>query len=173
MKKIKFILIVTVTSLIGTFCNAQINFKSIHKNFKELTGSWQGTLTYLDYSSGKPYTMPANIEVKRIKKTNKFAVSNIYPNEMSANSTDTLTISKDGKYINKELVKSKQTLASGDIEIVTEASGIDGNDDKPAIFRHTYTIGKTTYKKRKDVQFKGESQWINRHEYSYTRKPSR
>ena len=33
------------------------------KDLAASTGSWQGKLTYLDYSSGKPYTMPANIKI--------------------------------------------------------------------------------------------------------------
>lgn len=157
--------------LITTICNAQNIFKTISKDFKNLSGYWKGSLTYLDYSSGKPYTMPADIEIKKINKTNKFVFSNIYPDETSANSIDTIIISTNGKYIDKESVKSRRKLPNGDIEIITEESGNDGNDNKPATFRHTYTIGKTTYKNRKDVQFTGEKEWINRHEYSYTKKP--
>ena len=159
--------------LISTISNAQTNFKTILKDFHKISGSWKGSLTYLDYSTGKPYTMPADVEIKRINKTNKFAFSNIYPNETSANSIDTIIISTDGKYIDKELTKSRRTLTNGDIEIITEEMGKDGNDNKPATFKHTYTFGKTTYKKRKDIQFTGESEWINRHEYSYSKKPSR
>ena len=58
--------------LIATICNAQNNFKPIQKDFEKLSGTWQGTLTYLDYSSGKPYTMPADVEIKKFDKTNKF-----------------------------------------------------------------------------------------------------
>ena len=159
--------------LIATITNAQTNYKTVLKDFQKISGNWKGTLTYLDYSSGKPYTMPADIDIKRIDKTNKFAFSNSYPNEKSANSIDTVIISTDGKYINKELIKARRKLPNGNVEIVTEETGIDGNDNKPATFRHTYTFGKTIYKKRKDVQFIGENEWINRHEYSYTKQPSR
>ena len=173
MKKTRLYITLSITLLITTICSAQISFKTIKKDFYKLSGTWEGSLTYLDYSSGKPYTMPANIEIKRIAKTNKFVFSNIYPNETSANSIDTISISTDGKYIDKELVKSRRKLPNGDIEIITEESGKDGNDSKPATFRHTYTFGLRTYKNRKDVQFTGETVWINRHEYSYKRKPSR
>lgn len=173
MKKIKHHLTFTLTLLIMTISNAQTNFKTLSKDFIKISGSWKGSLTYLDYSSGKPYTMPADLDIKRIDKTNRFVFSNIYPNEKSANSIDTITISKDGKFIEKELIKSRRKLANGNIEIITEKIGKDGNDNKPATFRHTYTIGSTTYKNRKDVQFVGETEWINRHEYSYTKKPNR
>ena len=169
----KIYLTFSLVILISTNSNAQTNFRTILKDFHKISGSWKGSLTYLDYSTGKPYTMPADMEIKRINKTNKFAFSNIYPNEKSANSIDTIIISTDGKYIDKELIKSRRTLTNGDIEIITEEMGEDGNENKPATFRHTYTFGKTTCKKRKDIQFKGESEWINRHEYSYSKKPSR
>jgi hypothetical protein len=159
-----------ITLFFITNCGAQTSSKAIQKDFYKLSGTWEGSLTYLDYSTGKPYTMKANIEVKRIGKTNEFVFANIYPNEINANSIDTITVSKDGKYIGKELVKSRRKLVNGDIEIITEEFGKDGNDDKPAIFRHTYTLGTITYKNRKDVQFNGETEWINRHEYSYKKR---
>ena len=173
MKKTKLCMTIIISLLIATIGNAQNNFKNIQKDFEKFSGTWQGSLTYLDYSSGKPFKMPADIEIKRFDKTNKFIFSNIYPNEASANSIDTISISTDGKYIDKELVKSRRKLPNGNIEIITEEFGKDGNDNKPATFRHTYIFGPTTYKNRKDVQFTGETEWINRHEYSYKKKPSR
>lgn len=168
MKKGKIYLALIALS-IGTLANAQTNYKTVAKDFQSLSGSWTGSLTYLDYSSGKPYTMPADLVVTRIGNTNQFAVANLYPNEKSANSTDTLVISKDGKSIDGAPIKSRKKLPNGDLEIITEETGTDGNDNKPATFRQTYTFGKTTFKKRKDVQFEGESEWIKRHEYSYSR----
>ena len=150
-----------------TFINAQSNFKKTSADFNNLIGSWQGSLTYLDYSSGKPYTMPANIEVSRIKNTNKFIFSNSYPNEKSANSIDTILVSKDGLYIDKELIKSRKKLPNRTIEIVTEQQGKDGNENKPAIIKHTYLFGTKTFKNIKEVKFLDEKIWIKRHEYSY------
>ncbi len=166
----KLSLTYSLTVLIAVISNAQTNFKTLVKDFQKITGSWKGSLTYLDYSSGKSYSMPADIDIKRIKNTNAFVLSNFYPNEKNANSFDTITISADGKYIDKELVKSKRKLITGDIEIITEEIGKDGNDNRPATLRHTYILGKKTFKKRKDVQFVGETEWINRHEYAYTKK---
>lgn len=147
--------------------NAQQNAKTSSKDFKILVGSWEGTLTYLDYTSGKSYSMPANLEIKQLGKTKQFIFSNIYPNEPKANSSDTLTISIDGKFIGKKAIKSKKKLQNGEMEIIAEEKGKDGNDNKNATFRHTYTISKTIFKRRKDIQFEGENTWINRHEYSY------
>jgi len=173
MRKITFYASLCICFLFTKICTAQKSFKNLQKDFAKLSGTWGGSLTYVDYSTGKPYTMPANLEIKRMGNANQFIFSNIYPNETNANSIDTLSISTDGKYINKELVKSRLTLPNGDIEIITEEVGEDGNDNKPATFKHTYTLGSTTYKKRKDVQFTGEKAWMNRHEYSYKKKPGR
>ena len=35
------------------------------KDLLPALGRWKGTLTYLDYSSGKPYTMPAHVTITR------------------------------------------------------------------------------------------------------------
>ena len=140
-----------------------------HKDFKRLEGAWQGSLTYLDYSSGKPYTMPANVEIRRIGNTAEYSWKNIYPDEPRANSADTVVISSDGRYVDDEFVVSNEKLADGSWQIVTEARGRDGNDNKEALIRHTYRISKNNFKVRKDVQFAGEQNWIMRHEYAYTR----
>ena len=169
MKALK-IYLAAFAILAATTSNAQTNFKTLIKDFESLTGSWQGSLTYLDYSTGKPYTMPADMSFKRIGNTNQFLLHNIYQNETSANSIDTLTISTNGKYIDNKRVKSRRKLPNGDLEIIAEETGKDGNDDKEATFRHTYLIGKNTFKRRKDVLFEGAKAWINRHEYTYKRK---
>jgi hypothetical protein len=172
MQKIKSCLILLSAVCSLTICWAQKTSNTIVEDLTSLTGSWQGSLTYLDYTSGKPYTMPADIEIKRLSKTNTFTFSNNYPKEKSANSVDTITVSNDGQFIGKELVKTRQLLANGDVEIVTEEKGKDGNDNKQATFSHTYTIGKNHFSRRKEVQFEGEGKRIKRHEYTYTRKPA-
>ena len=170
MRKITIGLAFIIVLMGMTICNAQNNIKASFKDFDQLIGSWQGSLTYLDYKSGKPYTMSANLEIRRLEKSHNFIFSNIYPKESNANSSDTFTFSKDGKYINNEIIKSGKKLANGKNEIITEISGKDGNDNKPAIIRHTYTFNKYSFSKRKDVQFAGGTEWIRRNEYTYQRK---
>ncbi|TAE13117.1 MAG: hypothetical protein EAZ47_08870 [Bacteroidetes bacterium] len=153
--------------LLATMAGAQNHVPTTQNFFEKLDGYWQGSLTYTDYSSGKPYTMKADVEIKRIGKASKFSFSNIYPNEKNANSVDTIIISADGKYINQTPIKLQRTLANGTTELVTEEMGEDGNDNKKAVIRHTYSIGTNTYRKRKDVKFVDDTKWLNRHEYSY------
>ncbi|MBA2612156.1 MAG: hypothetical protein H0U95_09300 [Bacteroidetes bacterium] len=170
MKLFKTSLILLLSILGLSFSFQKNNLKITTKDFKQLIGNWEGSLTYLDYSTAKPYTMPANIEVIRIKKTNSYIFASKYPNEANANSSDTITISKAGNFFGKEAVKAKKKLANGDTEIITEELGKDGNDDMPAIIRHTYTFGELSFCNKKEVQFIGKAEWIKRHEYSYKRK---
>jgi hypothetical protein len=141
----------------------------IPKDFKNMVGCWNGTLTYLDYSTNKPFSMPANMIVKDFKRSKNITYSLIYPKEPRANSYDTLFISKDGRFVNKEAISTRNRLHKDSIEIVTEMSGIDGNDNKTAIIRHTYLLGKNTYTVRKEVRFQGQTQWILRNEYKFIR----
>jgi len=56
----KNILFVTAFLLLCFYVNAQ----SVQvKDLSNSVGSWEGKLTYLDYASGKPYTMSANIKI--------------------------------------------------------------------------------------------------------------
>jgi hypothetical protein len=139
------------------------------KEFENLIGCWEGSLTYLDYSSNKPFSMPANIVVKDFKKSNHIIYSISYPKEPNANSLDTIFISKEGRFLNKEAIKTKRQINKDSLELVTEIKSIDGNDNKPAIIRHTYILSNRTYTVKKEVQFTGQVQWILRNEYKFFR----
>ncbi|OWY21333.1 hypothetical protein C7N43_24210 [Sphingobacteriales bacterium UPWRP_1] len=139
------------------------------KDFELLVGSWQGSLTYLDYTSGKPYTMPVNLTIGRIGKSNAFIFANAYPDEPGANATDTVTIAKNRQYIDDEMVVSRKKIPGGAIEIITQKNGKDGNEQENARFRYTYKIGRNEFRRIKEVKFEGENSWIKRHEYAFER----
>lgn len=148
----------------------QGNAKICIKDFALLVGSWQGSLTYLDYTSGKPYTMPVNLEIGRIGKSNAFTFSNIYPDEPHANATDTVIIAGNRQFIDDEQVMQRKKTESGSIEIVTQKNGKDGNEQKNAQFRYTYKIARNEFSRVKEVKFEGENNWIKRHEYAFKRR---
>ena len=139
------------------------------KDFKPAFGKWQGTLTYLDYSSGKPYTLPCNINISKDESnTQRVIFAYQYPNEPKANGNDTIVISTDGRMIDDELVVLKEK-ENGSLKIIAERNGVDGNDNKKAVIRHIYSIGKRSFSKRKEVKFDGEEKWILRNEYKMGR----
>ena len=169
MKTVKSFFILLIFVLPQYMAGAQGTAKITSKDMNRFAGHWQGSLTYLDYSTGKPYTMPANVYIKTLEKGRKYEFARVYPNEPKANSTDTFSLSTDGKMLNNEAVTRNRKLANGNMKIVTETRGKDGNDNKMALIRHTYTVGKHAFSIIKEVQFEGEQVWIKRHEYAYTK----
>ena len=163
------VLLTQLALFVATTAAAQPDLKTLSKDFQRLSGRWKGTLTYLDYTSGKPYSMPADVYITRVVGTRLYLFSHLYPDEPKANAVDTLRLSPDGKMIDQEIIRSRLKLPGGGVEIITEETGVDGNDQLPATFRYTYRIGKDFFSQRKDVQFAGQTEWIQRHEYVYRR----
>ena len=56
----KQILVACSFLVVGSLLS-QTKYTVNSNDFKAAIGFWKGSLTYLDYASGKPYTMPANI----------------------------------------------------------------------------------------------------------------
>lgn len=140
------------------------------KDFKPVIGEWTGTIIYKDYTSGKPFTMPANVVVEKDKSNEHHLILRFaYPEEPKANGNDTLVFSRDGRQLNGEMVISKEKNEQGLLQVVTERTGVDGNDNRSAILRHIYTIGKKTFIIRKEVRFGGEEEFIMRNEFNMSR----
>ncbi len=168
MQKLFVALMVALLSSLNVA--AQKPAKISPADFKPVFGAWKGALTYLDYGTGKPFSMPADVAIAQIGKSNQLLFIHSYPEEAEANETDTVSISADGMLLDGEKVISKRKLKGGNREIVTEIMGVDGNDSRAARMRHTYTLGRNIYAVRKDVMFVGESNWIMRHEYRYEKR---
>lgn len=112
--------------------------------------------------------MPANVTIEEGKSEFTLTLNTKYPNEPKANNKSKISISKDGKSINKEKVVSRSREGSN-ILITTEYNGKDGNDNKKATIRHYYTFGTKNFIIRKEVRFDGEEEWILRNEFNYRR----
>jgi hypothetical protein len=139
------------------------------KDLQLLPGSWKGSLTYIDYASGKPYTMPANAAIVQTQQVGQYLVAFTYPGEPKANGTDTFLISQNGKLFNGAKIVQLQHLENGGVIITTVQDGRDGNDNKKAILKHTYTIQKNIFINRKEVKFYDEKKWMLRNEYRFNR----
>ena len=126
-------------------------------------GYWKGKLTYLDYSTGKPYTMSANIKISLTENKKGYIMGYEYPKEPQANSKDTTYIVN--KLFGKDQIVEFKKASGGSFSLVTEIVGEDGNDSKKAILRHTYLLKPNTFSIIKDVKFDGTDKWIKRNEY--------
>lgn len=151
-------------SLLSSYnSSAQTTISS--EDFNPLIGSWSGTLTYLNYSDGTPFSMPVELRIVQTEETNDFTFYFSFPDEPQANSEETVSISEGGTMLNGEPVKSKHLFEDGNLEIVTESTGTD--DDQPATIRQTYIIGADVFVTTKDVQFVGQDEWLNRNEFNF------
>lgn len=164
MNMMKLILI-TMISALSLSCYGQAKITS--EDLKLALGNWEGSITYLDYQSNKPYTMPANLLVKQGKNENSLVLDNSYPNEPKANNSDKIRIAKNGLLLNKNEVTSREELDNDGIQIQTEHEAKD--DGRKARIRYTYSIGSNVFTIRKDVQFEELTDWIKRSEFTYTR----
>ncbi|MDF2380569.1 hypothetical protein JMG10_03760 [Nostoc ellipsosporum NOK] len=139
------------------------------EDLQYLPGSWKGNLTYLDYSSGKSYTMQSDLTVTALDNGKKYVFANRYPGEPSANSSDTVVVDMINGFFSGCKIVRVTPIAGNGVEFVTEHNGTDGNDNKPALIRLTYRLDRRMFSRKKEVQFTGTQEWIKRHEYSYWR----
>lgn len=133
------------------------------KDLLNSVGRWEGKLTYLDYSSGKPYTMLANINFDLTSDKKGYVMGYEYTKEPHENSKDTIFII-DNLFDKEKIVEFKKDSGGG-FSLVTEIVGEDGNENKKAILRHTYQLISNTYSIKKEVKFEGSDIWIKRNEY--------
>ena len=171
MMKYKIILL----GLLISFCackeksNPAVDQPKIElQDLELLMGEWTGSLTYLDYTTNNPYTMPADLHVEKGSNSHELIFNHIYPNEASANGSGKLIISEDGTIIDDQQIISKTSLASGEIEIITEQ--VSEDNDKKAMIKRTYLISQSNYSEKKEVLYHNSKDWIVRNETKYKRK---
>jgi len=141
--------------------------KITSEDLKIVIGNWEGSITYLDYQTNEPFTMPANLSITQGKNENCLKLNNIYPNEPKANNTEKIKLTKNGLKLNKKVITSREELKNGQLQIQTEDKGKD--DNKNALIRYTYILSNDFFLIRKEVQFKEAGDWIKRSEYNYNR----
>jgi hypothetical protein len=159
-------ILLIVLLLTANLSNAQSSLPD-SKTLASSVGKWNGSLTYLDYSTGKPFSMAANLIIRQTKDQLGYIRRFEYPKEPHANSSDTLYLANQ-QFGDGQIVSFSQR-APGDFTLVTERQGRDGNDQKPARIRLTYHITPNQYQLVKDVLFDGSSTWVKRHEYLFSR----
>ncbi len=146
--------------------NKNVNF--LLSTLASSKGHWKGTLTYLDYTSAKLVTIPAEIDISFTSNKTGYIRAYSYPNEENSNSTDTTYTKQSGKYFGKGKVVRFIKFNSRDFTLITEFNDVDGNDKKQATIRNKYQLEGNSMIFRKDVKFKGTTNWINRNEYRFT-----
>jgi hypothetical protein len=155
---------------ITLFINASIAHTQSFKisDLAVSVGNWEGKLTYLDYSTGNPFTMLANITISFTEDKKGYIMGYEYPKEPHANSKDTTYANNN--FFGKEKIVEFNKDAHGGYRLVTEIDGQDGNDNKKAVLKHIYLLQSNSYSLTKEVKFEGTNKWIKRNEYIFVRK---
>lgn len=136
-------------------------------DFKIIAGErWTGDLTYLDYSSDKRVTIPANATVEVVSATTlKYSIS--YPEEPWEDTKAKLKRSKSGRLLDGHVVTSRDLRADGTVALTTLHKGEDNN--QAADIRMTYVLSASEFAIEKDVRFQDGAAFVNRNIYRFTR----
>lgn len=130
-----------------------------------LRTDWKGTLTYLDYQSGKKVGIPCNMKISQIK-SNSYQVEYLYPDEPQANGKSKVNIGEDG-----QLFEGRRVIESGQkgdyFMIRTVSAGKD--DNKKVVLFYTYTFNERELRIKKEFQSLGSNELKFRNEYAFTR----
>lgn len=159
--------IASVLIFAGISTHAQSATTNI-SDFKFLQGSWEGSLTYEDYTSHTSEKIKATAEIK-LENDSSFLLSIGYPDEPAMNSKTKYTIDKNEMTINDKKIIERTLLPDGTLKIVLEEKGKDGNDSKPATFHHVWMISSKRFTLTKLVKFDTDNNFFQRNQYVFSR----
>ena len=125
--------------------------------------NWKGTLTYLDYQSGKPVPVSTTMQIRVTDKAIEQDIQ--YTWEPNKNVRAKTKIKKNGRYLGKQKVISKIIKEDGTVLLLTSYVGKD--DNKKATMFFTYEFNNNNYKVTKEVQFDGSNERFMRNNYNY------
>ena len=126
--------------------------------------SWTGTLTYIDYQSGKPTDIATTMQIKISDMTIEQNIQYVW--EPNKNVKSRTKIKKDGSVLGNQKVISKILKEDDTMQIITTLKGKD--DGKKAILYYTYEFNSNSYKVTKEVQFNDSGERFMRNCYSYS-----
>jgi hypothetical protein len=135
----------------------------------QLTGDkWSGSLTYLDYGSGRRVSIRSTLVVTPAAgDATSWVFAYEYPDEPKANSLQRVTLGEGGTILDGEKVVERARLEGGALRVVTERAGSD--DGRKALFRYTYLFGAASFQITKEVRPEGAAAFFERNRYSWTR----
>jgi hypothetical protein len=127
--------------------------------------SWKGTLTYIDYETGKPTDVATTLQLS--VNENSLITNLQYTYEPNKNVLATTKIKKNGTYFGKQKIINKSITNDGTVTIISKFEGKD--DRKKATMFFTYVYNKKSYSVTKEVQYNGQDEKLLRNKYIYTR----
>lgn len=133
---------------------------------KPWLGTWKGKMDYLDVTTGMDESKKATIKVGPIVGGNKIALQYIYPDDTTANFTDTLRVAPDGKSVSYLILADKKKTST-DFQFMLEGEGEDAG--QKAGIRLTYNFSKKNFSLKKEIKYRGQSDYFIRSEYKLSK----
>tara|TARA_R110002074_G_scaffold161739_9_gene320005 strand:- start:4502 stop:4996 length:495 start_codon:yes stop_codon:yes gene_type:complete len=127
--------------------------------------SWEGTLMYKDYSSGKKVILETKMQIEVHK--NKITTLIQFPKEPKANSKNVIKIRKGGTFLGSEKIIKKEVLEDGSIKIITSYKGKDNY--KEAKMFNIYLFSSSSFSIQKEVKYLDSTEKFIRNKQTYTR----
>jgi hypothetical protein len=158
-----------ILTLVCSLCfvinvNAQVTIST--NDFEILDNTaWKGTLTYIDYQSGKPTDVATTMQIRITDMTIEQDVQYVW--EPDKNVKSRTKVKKNGRFLGNQKVVSKIVRDDGLMQIITMAKGKD--DGKKASLFYTYLFNSNSYKVIKEVQFNDSDERFMRNSYNYSR----
>jgi hypothetical protein len=135
-----------------------------------MAGEWRGSLTYLDYTSGKSTSIPVKAVGKVTGDGGRSVTLHVaYPDEPGHDGDQDYTISADGRAVGGLPVVERAAAPDGAVRVVLEEKGTDGNERKPATFRHVLLASPTSLTITKLVKPEGAVDFFERNSYRLQR----
>ncbi|MBC6989111.1 DoxX family protein [Hymenobacter sp. BT491] len=136
---------------------------------KLLRNDWTGTLTYLDYRTQKPVTLPTTLSATQTAPR-QLTLAFTYRESAtrSVQGQDTLVFSADGREItwsSKLRVVAKTTSTPQGLHLVLEGPGMD--DNKPCTIRKTIDLSEQHWSVVKEVKYQDGLQYFVRNLYQF------
>ena len=133
---------------------------------------WRGTLTYLDYSTGKAVMLNTALR-GQMSRADRLVLQFDYeePNKSHVFGTDTLTVAPDGTRLRWDgtdfTVQARQWLPNQTLRLVLEGPGQD--DNRPVLIRKTVLLSPRQLAVRKQIRLAGDTAFVQRNAYQFTR----
>lgn len=154
--------------LFAASAQAQTSFTVSVNDVLPWEGLYQGTLTYLDYTTNERVTLRLVAECNVGKNDMDLA---ILIQEWGKRYKQRYKYAFKGGTLNFEgpWRLEQAEIANGVRTYVFFKKGVDGNERKPCTFRLTFSGTADSFRITKDVLFEGEKAFFNRNEYQFER----
>ena len=133
---------------------------------------WKGTLTYLDYGTQQTVNLTTALR-GQMNRADCLILKFDYqePNKTHVFGIDTLIVAPNGTHLRWDgtdfMVQAKQWLPDHLLRLVLEGPGQD--DNHPVTIRKTVLLGTRQFAVRKQVRLEGDTAFVQRNVYKFTR----